>query len=96
MHIQLQYSRIIGSIMYLMYGTRPDIASAVGMLGSKDWEGISWVFRYLKGTTGYGLHYHGYPYVLEGYSDASWNIDMESKSTSGWIFTLSGGSISWR
>ena len=39
----------------------------------------------------------GYPTVLEGYTDASWLTERDDHiSTSGWIFTLGGGSISWR
>nr|GFA53961.1 zinc finger, CCHC-type [Tanacetum cinerariifolium] len=38
----------------------------------------------------------GYPYVIEGYSDASWINNMEDhSSTSGWVFLLGGGAISW-
>ena len=42
------------------------------------------------------LTYTSSPGILEGYSDASW-IDQtsDSKSTSGWIYTLAGGAISW-
>ncbi|GKD04069.1 hypothetical protein Tco_1179043, partial [Tanacetum coccineum] len=37
-----------------------------------------------------------YPSVLEGYSDASWiNHVKDSSSTSGWVFLLEGGAISW-
>ncbi|GKD15380.1 hypothetical protein Tco_1199787 [Tanacetum coccineum] len=44
----------------------------------------------------YGLSYVGYPLVLEGYSDASWiNHVEDSSSTSGWVFLLGGGAISW-
>ncbi|GJZ48374.1 hypothetical protein Tco_0602206 [Tanacetum coccineum] len=54
------------------------------------------VFKYLKGTMNYGLSYMGYPSVLEGYSDASWiNHVEDSSSTSGWVFLLGGGAISW-
>ena len=42
----------------------------------------------LKGTMNYGLHYTGYPSVLEGYSDANWISDAdEMKATSGYVFT---------
>ena len=38
-----------------------------------------------------------YPVVLEGYSDENWISDMkDSKSTSGYIFTLGGAAISWK
>jgi hypothetical protein len=30
------------------------------------------VVHYLKGTMDYGIHYTGYPRVLEGYSDSNW------------------------
>ncbi|GJZ46183.1 hypothetical protein Tco_0593779 [Tanacetum coccineum] len=60
------------------------------------WQAITRVFKYLKGTMNYGLSYMGYPSVLEGYSDASWiNHVEDSSSTSGWVFLLGGGAISW-
>ena len=44
----------------------------------------------------YGLSYVGYPSILEAYSDASWiNHVEDSSSTSGWVFLLGGGAISW-
>nr|GFB21452.1 zinc finger, CCHC-type [Tanacetum cinerariifolium] len=54
------------------------------------------VFKYLRGTKSYGLSYVEYPSVLEGYSDASWTNHIEDSSfTSGWVFLLGGGAISW-
>ena len=42
------------------------------------------------------LFYNDYPEVLEGYSDASWVTNTrDNKSTSGWIFTIAGGAVSW-
>jgi hypothetical protein len=53
--------------------------------------------RYLSGTMSYGLHYTGYPKVLEGYSDSNWISDAdEIKATNGYAFTLGGGAVSWR
>jgi hypothetical protein len=52
---------------------------------------------YLSGTMSYGLHYTGYPKVLEGYSDSNWISDAdEIKETSGYVFTLRGAAVSWR
>ncbi|GJS85558.1 zinc finger, CCHC-type containing protein [Tanacetum coccineum] len=100
---QLEYSRAIGCLMYAMTSTRPDIAYAVGRLSRftsnpsrQHWKAITRVFKYLRGTMNYGLSYMGYPSVLEGYSDASWiNHVEDSSSTSGWVFLLGGGAISW-
>ena len=89
--------------MYAMISTRHDIAYAVGRLSrytsnpsSHHWQAVSRVFKYLKGTMNYGLTYSGYPFVLEGYSDASWINNLEDHSSiSGWVFLLGGGAISW-
>nr|ABA92101.2 retrotransposon protein, putative, Ty1-copia subclass [Oryza sativa Japonica Group] len=101
---QLEYSQIIGSLMYLASATRPDISFAVSKLsrftsnpGDDHWRALERVMRYLKGTIELGLHYTGYPAVLEGYSDSNWISDVdEIKATSGYVFTLGGGAVSWR
>ena len=90
--------------MYLMSCTRSDIAYVVSKLsrytsnpGTNHWKGIVRVLRYLRFTRDYGLHYTRYPAVLEGYSDANWISDMkDSKSTSGYVFTLGGPAVSWK
>nr|GEW23329.1 zinc finger, CCHC-type [Tanacetum cinerariifolium] len=100
---QLEYSRAIVCLMYVMTSTRPDIAYAVGRLSRftsntsrQHWQAIKKVFKYLKGTMNYGLSYVRNPSVLEGYSDASWINHVEDSSfTSGWVFLLGGGAISW-
>ena len=53
--------------------------------------------RYLRGTMDYVIEYSGFPTVLEGYNDANWISDSdETKSTSGYVFTLGGGAVTWR
>ncbi|GJT04226.1 zinc finger, CCHC-type containing protein [Tanacetum coccineum] len=38
-----------------------------------------------------------HPAVIEGYSDANWISDIkDSRSTSGYVFTLEGAAISWK
>ncbi|GJR25085.1 zinc finger, CCHC-type containing protein [Tanacetum coccineum] len=70
---QLEYSRVIGCLMYVMTCTRLGIAFVVGKLS-----------RYTSNP------------VLEGYTDASWISNTEdNSSTSGWVFLLGGGAISW-
>ena len=90
--------------MFLTNCTRPDIAYVVGRLSRythnpsiEHWDAISRLLRYLKGTYDYGLSYCGYPTILEGYCDANWISDTdEVKPTSGYVFTLAGGAVSWK
>ena len=101
---QLRYSQLIGSLSYLANCSRPDISYAVGRLSrytkspnESHWIAIERVFRYLKGSVNFGLHYSGFPAVLEGYSDANWVSDSdETKATSGYVFTLGGGAVAWK
>ncbi|KAL0342825.1 UNVERIFIED_CONTAM: Retrovirus-related Pol polyprotein from transposon TNT 1-94 [Sesamum calycinum] len=84
---QIEYSRIIGSLMYIMNCTRPDIAYAVNKLSrfTNNPSNDRGLIRVPKYTSNYGLHYTRYPAVLEGYSDANWISD--SKDISG-VFSL--------
>ena len=101
---QLEYSRIIGSLMYLMSCTRPDLAYAVSKLSrytsnpsSIHWNCMTRLLRYLRYTRDYGLHYSQYPAVIEGHCDANWISDTnDSRATSGYVFTLGGAAISWK
>jgi hypothetical protein len=90
--------------MYLASATRPDISYAVSKLSQfvsnpreDHWQALERVLLYLKETIGYGNHYTGYPRVLEGYCDANWISDAdEIYATSGYVFSLGGGAISWK
>jgi len=101
---QKEYASIIGSLRYATDCTRPDIAYAVGVLARftskpnfEHWNAMTQLMRYLKRTVHYGLLYQRYPAVLEGYSDASWNtLSGDSLSTTGYVFTIGGGAISWK
>ncbi|GKB07355.1 hypothetical protein Tco_0835639 [Tanacetum coccineum] len=100
---QLKYSRVVDCLMYAMTCTRPDIAFPVDKLsrytsnpGTQHLQAIQRVLKYLKKTMDYRLTYTGYPSVLEGYTDASWISNTgDISSTSGWVFLLGGGAISW-
>ena len=99
---QVEYSKVIESLMYLMSCTRPNIAYTVSKLSrytsnpSDDhWKAIIRVLRYLRYTRNYGLHYTRYPTVLEGYSDANWISDIkDSTPTNGYVFILVGAAVS--
>ena len=53
--------------------------------------------RYLHAIVSYGIHYSERHAVLEGYSDSNWTYDVdELYATSGYVFTIGGGVVSWR
>jgi hypothetical protein len=103
--VDAPYAAVIGSLMYAMLGTRPDLAFAVSYLSrftarpsAEHWTALKRVLRYIKGTLDYGLVYSSTassPGLL-GYSDADWaNDEASSRSVGGYVFTLAGGAISW-
>ncbi|KAJ4736375.1 Transposon Ty1-NL2 Gag-Pol polyprotein [Rhynchospora pubera] len=97
------YASAIGSLMYAMVCTRPDISQAVGVLsrfmanpGMAHWEAVKWLLRYLKGTSSMALCFKKSSVGLEGFVDADLGGDMDNrKSTSGYVFTWGGTAISW-
>ena len=71
---KVPYASAIGSLMYVMVCTRPDIAQAVGAVsrymnnpGKLHWEAVKWILRYLRGTTSKALCFKGGDMVLTGY-----------------------------
>lgn len=63
------------------------------------WNAVKRVFRYLAGTVNLGIHFRSNanePFLL-GYSDSDFAGDIDQrKSTSGYLFILGGGPISWK
>jgi hypothetical protein len=92
--------------MYVMVGTRPDIAVAVGAVaqhmqqpGQAHWIAVKRIFRYLKGTTNVCLSYSGHETsrILQGFVDSDWGGSLEERrSTSGYAFIFGGGAVSWK
>ena len=99
------YSTVVGTLLYLSVCTRPDITQAVGALSrfmsaptTDHWDAAMGVLRYLSTTADYGIVYSKQPETagLAGYSDADFAGDLESRrSTTGAVFLLAGGAISW-
>lgn len=90
--------------MYLMVATRPDIAFAVGVVSrymerptEANVNAVKRILKYVKGTINVGIKYvKGGDFELIGYSDADYAGDrMTRKSTSGYVFTIGSGAISW-
>jgi hypothetical protein len=99
------YLAVVGSLMYAMLGTRPDIAYAVGLLGrfSSDpsiehWMAACGVLMYLKHTRMLGIEFSDGQTELDGFSDADFATSDPSRRrvTSGYCFRLWGGPISWQ
>ena len=101
---KIPYSSVVGSLMYAMVCTRPDIAHAVGVVsrfldnpGKEHWEAVKWILRYLRGSSDECLCFRGSSPILKGYTDADMAGDLDNrKSTTGYLFTFSGGAISWQ
>ncbi|GJU51826.1 hypothetical protein Tco_1221381 [Tanacetum coccineum] len=96
---QIEYVSAIGCLMYATHCTIPDIACKLLRYTSNPihdhWNAIGRVIGYLKRTRQLALYYDRFPTVLEGYSYASWITgSSDSKSTTGWIFTLGGWAVS--
>jgi hypothetical protein len=100
------YASGVRSSIYAQDFTRPDLGFVTEMLdkyqknhGKPHWDGVKKALRYLHGTKGLMLTYKksDAPLEIVGYSDSDFAgcLDPE-KLTSGYIFTLINGSISWK
>ncbi|GJY10795.1 putative RNA-directed DNA polymerase [Tanacetum coccineum] len=99
------YSSAIGSIMYAMMCTRPDVSFALSMVsrhqqnpGEGHWTVVKNILKYLRNTKDRFLVYGGEKELrVTGYYDASWQTDKDdSRSQSGWVFLLNGGAVTWK
>ena len=87
--------------MYAMLCTRPDICYAVGIVsryqsnpGMGHWIAVNHILKYLRRTRDYMLVYSAGDLKPLGYIDSDFQSNKDSrKSTSGSIFTLSGGAV---
>lgn len=103
----VSYATVVGSLMYAMLGTRPDLAHVVGILGRYSsapktchWDIAKRALRYLKGTRDMQLIYQGTSINIgmdfHGLTDTDWCGDSDtSRSTSGFVFISNGGAIGW-
>ena len=103
------YQSAVGSLMYLVTGTRPDLGFAVGAASryltcptQGHWEGIMHIMRYLRGTLNHSLilggRYGGDKTrfggtPLIGYSDADWGSNDESRRSISGYIFLRGHSL---
>ncbi|KAJ4730101.1 Retrovirus-related Pol polyprotein from transposon TNT 1-94 [Melia azedarach] len=102
---RVPYTSAVGSLMYAMVCTRPDLAQSVSVVsrfmgepGKEHWQAVKRIFRYLKGTFDVGLIYRGDTQCLvTGFSDSDYVGDVDSRrSMTGYVFTLGSSVVSWK
>ena len=100
------YAQILGALQFLANATRPDIAYAVNRLASytmnpslQHTSALKRILRYLLGTQDHGITYKNIqqdsPNSFIGYTNAAYANTDDLKSTSGYVFIIQGGAITW-
>ena len=100
---KVPFREAVGSLMFLAIVSRSDIAYAVNSVSrflnnySNDhWRAVKRRLAYLSGTIGHAIEFRGGGSEHVGYSDADYAGDVETrKSTTGYMFQLAGGPITW-
>ena len=103
---KIPYASAIGSFMYAMLCTRPDVSYAISMIsrfqldpGECHWIAVKNILKYLRRTKDIFFIYGGQEgeLVISGYIDAGIQSDLDDfRSQSGFVFFLNGGAMSWR
>lgn len=102
--VDVPYRQAIGSLMYAMIGTRPDIAYAVSILSrycenprEAHWKAVKRVLQYLKSTNDKGINFECSRDDLECYVDSNYAACADTrKSTSGYVIKLCNGAVMWK
>ncbi|CAM8931883.1 unnamed protein product [Rhodiola kirilowii] len=102
----IPYSNALGSLIYAMIATRPDLSYDVSLLsrymskpGKYHWYALKHVIAYVNSSAELGLCYSNRAAVSEliGYVDADFASDRDNrKSNTSYVFTLSGNCIVWK
>ncbi|CAK1579062.1 unnamed protein product [Parnassius mnemosyne] len=100
--INFPYRELIGSLLFLCSVSRPDISFAVNVLSryvnnpsQQHVNAVKRIVRYLINTKDLCIKY-GESDGLIGYSDSDYASDVDTrKSTTGYIFMMNGGPITW-
>src|SRR5579859_3800899 len=97
------YQSKVGSLMYAMLCTHPDLAYTVSQISqfnnhpSEEHDAATnRVFKYLRGTSNLRITFDGKVGLeMRAYSDANWGGEVDRKSVGGYLFCLAGGAVSW-
>ena len=100
---EIPYRQVVGSLMYAVQVSRPDIAFQVSCIAKymadphpSHWQAAKRILRYLAGTLDHGIRFTPGDNVLSGFCDASHGSDYDTgRSVSGFLFTLNEGVVSW-
>ncbi|GJT11098.1 retrotransposon protein, putative, ty1-copia subclass [Tanacetum coccineum] len=101
------YASAVGSIMYAVRCTRPDVAFAQNITsrfqqnpGECHWTAVKNILKYLRNTKDMFLVYGGNPKAelrVDCYCDAGFETDRDDiKSQTGYVFVLNGGAVDWK
>ena len=101
---RVPYSSDVGSLMYAMVCSRPDLSYAMSLVsrymanpGKEHWKSVQWIFRYIKGTADACLKFGKTDEGLVGYVDSDYPADLDKMmSLTGYVFTIGGCAVSWR
>ncbi|GJU40215.1 putative RNA-directed DNA polymerase [Tanacetum coccineum] len=104
---KVPYASAVGSIMYAVRCTRPDVAFAQNLVsryqqnpGKLHWVAVKHILKYLRNTRDMFLVYGGKPDAelnVTGFCDASWQCDKDdTKSQTGYVFVVNGGAVDWK
>nr|GEW89913.1 retrovirus-related Pol polyprotein from transposon TNT 1-94 [Tanacetum cinerariifolium]GEW89916.1 retrovirus-related Pol polyprotein from transposon TNT 1-94 [Tanacetum cinerariifolium] len=104
---KVPYANAVGSLMYLMVCTRPDIAYAVSVVsrylanpGKNHWEAVKWILKYFWGTANVGLMYGTNPgnhVDVTGFVDSDYAKDPDKgRFITGYAFLVQGCVVSWK
>lgn len=102
--LRTEYQSKVGSLNFASNQTRPDIAFATGYVAryasnpnKMHMDAVDRIFSYLKADPGKGIVYSGrHGLQLRGFVDSDFaGCEDSRRSTTGWVFTLAGGPISW-
>ena len=94
----IPYASAIGSIMYVMLCTRPDVPFALSVTsryqsnyGEEHWAAVKTILKYLRRTKDLFLVYGEGDLQVKWYTDASFQSDNDDcKSQSGYVFVMNG------
>ncbi|GJT70190.1 retrotransposon protein, putative, ty1-copia subclass [Tanacetum coccineum] len=104
---KIPYASAVGSIMYAVRCTRPDVAFAQNMTsrfqqnpGEVHWTTVKNILKYLRNTKDMFLVYGGNmerELRVSCYTDAGYLTDADTlRSQTGYVFVLNGGAVDWK